>query len=694
MDYSLQNLNKLGKLKNLTFQDFVEKLNLIGLEVDNISYEKVSTNISLDNIQLLLKIPANREDLLNEVFFIKELSLIFLFEIFQLWENLKKDYLFILKQKYNQYNNYSTTYIKSENKNVITYIVKVENLQTSNSPLWLINKLQNFNLKPKNIVTDIFTLVFSEWGQNINLLNLKNYPSEVSRNFQINFLKNPAIYLEDEKNSLLLEPQTITINVQNEIISFLGYKNVSVENLETNNDNHSFFLEATFYDIHNNFSFLNSSNTKISLKYLRQALINNFKYSFQRLLTLLEILTSCRISNDIHCTKDEKCELETTKILKVNKQIFFNFLQISSPDPIIFKKASLDLVCETKKEYYFKIPIYRKDLLREIDIVEEYSRFIGYKNFNEILPIKSVIYKKYLFRLKNFVKTFFLSYSFNEVITSPMNDYLNKNEFSILITNPLNNELSTLRRSLIPKLLSVFEFNSRSAFPQINIFEIGRTFKQVLGKIIEEDKVGGIFQIPTNKIMKKNSSDWFIAKGFIENFISNFGYKKIEMEMVKKSISYFHSTRSILLKSDNKILGIFGELSPMLVKDQYSHVQGAIYLFEFNMNYFKDWQLDTQVNLFKDYSKYPSITKDLSLTFSQQTDFNQLKIFILSQSLYLKKIAFFDIYFDGISIENVNIGIRFEFQSTTETLTNEFIENELNRIKFLILEKFNLFVRI
>ena len=692
MDYSLQNLNRIGKLDTLTFQDFIEKLNLIGLEIDQISSERSSTNETLENIQISFKIPANREDLLTEFFFLQEISSIFLFKIFQLWEYLKKDYTFILKQKYKQYNDHSIVYVQSEKKDVITYLVRIENIQLKSSPLWLIEKLKSFQLKSDNIITDIFTLVFYEWGQNINLLNLSDPSVDNLDRFEISYLMKNESYFDSNNTHVLLYPGTIVLKLkkENKIISFLGNKN----GMFLDGNNSSFFLEATFYDIHKNVLLLNTLNTKISLKYLRQSFLENLKYSFQRILTLLEVLASATISNIVYKTKEENVHLNQTKILKVKKQSFINFLQISVPDILLFQKARLELVCETNKEYFFNIPLHRQDLVREIDILEEYSRFIGYKNFQEISPSKSIVYTKNLFRPKNFLKTFFLNYGFNEIITNPINDYLNKNNFSILINNPLNNELSALRRSLIPKLLKVFEVNSRSSYSRKNFFEIGRTFKIIGQKVIEEDKISGIFQLGINKNSKKNFTEWFIAKGFIESFLSNFGYKNLEIQTVKKTISYFHPRKSILLKSNNKVLGIFGEMNPILVKDQYPHVQGAIYMFELNVNYLKEWQINKKVTVFKEYSKFPSITKDLSLLVNKDVNFTSLKNFVFSNSIYLKQVVIFDIYFDESLFDNINITIRLEFQSDSETLKNELIENEIEKIKLLIINKYELTIRI
>ena len=65
MEYSLRNLNKIAQVKNVTLNNFVETLNLIGLEVDDTVFDMSSNKVDLNDIKLDLKIPANRDDLYN-----------------------------------------------------------------------------------------------------------------------------------------------------------------------------------------------------------------------------------------------------------------------------------------------------------------------------------------------------------------------------------------------------------------------------------------------------------------------------------------------------------------------------------------------------------------------------------------------------------------------------------------------------
>ena len=686
MDYSLQRLNKNLKLNDLNLSKFVEKLNLIGIEVDNITDQKLCSNVFTDDIIVTLKIPANREDLLNEKFFLQEISTIFLLEIYYTWEKLKEKYFFLLRKKYYDYNDLKIILLPSKIKHVVKYVIGIENALIKSSPLWLQNKLMLSSVGPVNNITDILNLVCSEWGQTLNIFLFKNNSVEIIKNFEIQCLQKNEIYIDSTQQEIELSVGTIVLKdiILNKIISVIGIIN-STFKLDKNNEQGSFLLEATFYDIHLNPLFLNTLNTKISLKYLRRACLQTFKFSFQRILTLLELLSECKILPYKYFTESENKNLETTKILSLKKKNLFNFLKIKNPNSLLFQQAGLNIICETSTDYFFKLPIYRHDLTREIDLIEEYSRFVGYKNFNEILPKKDVNYTKSLFRQKYFIKNFFLNQGFYEIISNPISDFENQNQFSVTINNPLNKELSTLRRSLIPKLLEIFKTNSRSSYFRTNFFEFGRTFKLINNRIIEQDKLSGIFQLP---ILTTNKSlDWFIAKGFIESFLKNFYSLNIKYQSINVKNHFFHPTRSIVFYANDKLLGIFGEINPILRKEQYSHLRRPIYVFEFNSNYFKDWKLTSPINIVEEYSKYPLIIKDLSILISKDINVDKLKEFIFSQSNFLKNITFFDIYFDEKFGEKVNLGIRLEFQSITQTLTNDFIEDEIEQLKRLIEKK-------
>jgi phenylalanyl-tRNA synthetase beta chain len=162
-----------------------------------------------------------------------------------------------------------------------------------------------------------------------------------------------------------------------------------------------------------------------------------------------------------------------------------NTLNLIECDISIFEKNGLKILCKTPHAFYFLIPNYRRDLEREIDLIEEYSKFVGYENFSEILPKKEKLHTDENLSQYQSIKQFFLNSSFSEILTNPIVESKKQQLNSIFLNNPLNNDFLVLRTNIFLKLLDIFENSLNSGFEQKNFFEIGRTFKKTKNFIIE-----------------------------------------------------------------------------------------------------------------------------------------------------------------------------------------------------------------
>lgn len=271
MEYSLYNLNQIANLKSLSLTNLINTLNLIGFEVDEIFNEKLNTNKYINNTRILIKIPSNREDLLNQQLFLKELSTIFLFEVQNSWYYLKTDYSSVLKQKYFQYLSYKANIIDSNVPYTLFYQFELKNYKNTPSPLWLQTKLLNTGISvSKSLIFDIISLILFEWGQTISSF-LKN-ENTIESKFYLEQIKHKEIFIDSFNKKYELPSGTIVLkNESHKIISVLGIINaIEQSNLIIENKLSSIVLQAYFYDIHENKLSLNTINTKLSLRYLRK----------------------------------------------------------------------------------------------------------------------------------------------------------------------------------------------------------------------------------------------------------------------------------------------------------------------------------------------------------------------------------------------------------------------------------------
>jgi phenylalanyl-tRNA synthetase beta chain len=692
MEYSLHTLNKVADLQSLKLSEFIDRLNLIGFEVDEIYNETLYTNRFLDNTRLLIKIPPNREDLLNEKNFLNELSTIFSFNLFKNSKQLSKDYSSIIQQIYNEQKEFEYITINSKlispfteqrSNEVKILMLELENFENFQCPLWIQNKLKDSGLSYKNTIDDLISLVKLEWGQSINYLNF----NKELYNFSVEQLIEPLIYKDQNQNIYNLTPGTLVIkDQQNNIHSVLGLFNTSQDLF---NSSKKLLLECIYYDIHSNHLLLNPLDNKISLRYLRSMSLINFKSAFKRLITLIELTSNAKVKSRIYSTQTKSNSLKYFKILTLRKNLLKKFLNLNSIDLKIFTSAGFILKEEKEEELIFSIPIQRNDLTREIDLIEEYSRFIGYENFKPILPLKFNRYLPFKAKNINLIKQVMLSNGFQEVITNPLHDITKQKENSILIQNPLNQEFTCLRLSLIDKLVGIFENNLKFRNYTTKFFELGRVFKKEVNNnsFKEIDKLGGIFQLGQYKKIDESSREWLIAKGFIENLLLHFAYKDITFEKIVSQNDYFHPTKTVLVKVNQKTLGIFGEITPKIENLKYSKF--ATYIFELNLSYLTNKRLKSTIPNFEAFYKYPNIIKDISFSISKNINFYDLKKLASSTSKFVKHAEFFDIYFAQNQQNIVNIGLRLNFQPQSSSFTNEVIDEEIIKIKNVLISYFN-----
>ena len=676
MEYSLYYLNKQAKLKDLKITEIIDKLNLIGFEVDDIFEESVMTNKFLNDTRLLIEIPSNRQDLLNEKLFLHEMSTIFMLEVYKIWKVLQPNYSFILNQHNKKHSKQIVKQIESSLNHILVYKFELENCFVKKSPLWIQQKLQNRGLESFNNLDDFLNLIILEYGSTItsSLFKENHQGYEIERsveNTKFNGTEIPSgsIFLKDKEN---------------QIICVLGVLNF-IEDVTNKN---TLSLEGFFYDIHENILDLKTINTQLSFKHLRSMFIENFQTSFKRLLTLIELYNENLIIKEIYSVSNIFNENIETKIIPLSKILIKKVLAVKTFDYDTFKKAGLRIIGETKGFFYIQIFNFRKDLARQIDLIEEYSRFIGYKNFQEILPKKELTYNPRKLNNYKFICNFFINYGFNEIFTNSLVSGISKtDDFSIHLENPLNSEINDLRSSLFPKLFEVLNLNLKSGFNNCNFFEIGRVFKFANNQIIEQDKIAGIFQADLLKSNKQKNLNWFVVKGFLELFLQSFGYENLETEEITNKTSYFHPTRSIHFKINDRILGTFGEVTPMI--EEFRGLKSSVYIFEFNLNYFKNWRMKKGINTYVEYSKYPSVVRDLSFSIDKKNDLSLLKKTIKEGTTNLKSISFFDIYFDSISLEKLNLGVRVEFQSEERTLTTQEVDQQMKQLIENLKQDFN-----
>ena len=259
------------------------------------------------------------------------------------------------------------------------------------------------------------------------------------------------------------------------------------------------------------------------------------------------------------------------------------------------------------------------------------------------------------------------------------------------LQNPLSLEMSVMRNSLWPGLLSNLVYNIKRQQKDVRLFEIGKVFSSVKKSPHEITVISGLAygNRNTEQWGKANSPiDFFDVKGDLEALLESFNLKsKVSFKQTTHKILCPGRTASINLK--NKVIGYIGELNPEVTNDLKLDSNPVV--FELNHD-----ALKPSINLNYSASKYfPYSRRDLSLLMDESIEINEVIELIESIKIKdLEEIIIFDVFKgDKIATGRKSVSIGLIFQSKSRTLNDDEIDKSMLMINQHILKKLNITVR-
>jgi phenylalanyl-tRNA synthetase beta chain len=339
--------------------------------------------------------------------------------------------------------------------------------------------------------------------------------------------------------------------------------------------------------------------------------------------------------------------------------------------------------------YEVEIPSYRSDIQIEVDLIEEVARLTGYDRIPTTLPQGSQTQGRRTpeqeFRRK--LRHLLVRLGLNEVLTysftRPEADrQFGYEERSIPLMNPLREELSVMRTSLVPGVLEIAARNISRRNMDIRIFEIGNIYwstERPLKSLPEEHlRLAGV-------IYGKSSRHWlnpvkeysfYTVKGIIEEIAQEFG---LELEYRLPSSQLVHPGRSAEIFLKGEPIGFMGEIHPALGKAW--DLERAL-IFELEIA-----AMMAASNLgirAESIPKFPAMNRDLAVVVPKEVPARAVmsRIRELGGEL-LKQVDIFDVYTGKpIPEDRKSLAFTLKYQALDRTLKDE----EVNALNSQVLE--------
>jgi len=361
----------------------------------------------------------------------------------------------------------------------------------------------------------------------------------------------------------------------------------------------------------------------------------------------------------------------------------------------------LGIRTEDKGKYYLvRPPSFRRDIQREHDIAEEVARFLGYDRIRITFPRSPLssgkLNKKpgHIVRIRDVMRksgfTEVITYSFMspsslDMIHIPRTD---RRRHTIHIRNPLRQEESLLRTTLIPALLGTFKYNYDRGQRDVRFFEISRVFQDA-GELLplEGLRLGGLYykeNIPS--LWGENVSGFFITKGAIE---SMFGEFKIEdIAFSPSSEPFLHRGRSADIYSGGASPGYIGVIGPDVAEKLDLKKQGPeIVVFEINLDLFCG--LIPESLHYIPIPKYPSVERDIAVVVDETIPAAEIQAMIKTfASELIEAVSVFDVY-RGKHIPDGKKSLAFNivYRSHDRTLRDDEVDLIHTSIVEVVLQK-------
>lgn len=556
---------------------------------------------------------------------------------------------------------------------------KVKDVIIKESPDFIKSRLIASGIRPINNVVDISNYVMLETGQPLHYYDANKLGDTlIVRNA---FINEELTTLDNQKR--ILNSDDIVISDKEKAVGLAGV--MGGLSTEVDNNTKDIIIESAIFD--------NVKVRKTSKKIIRSEASNRFEKGLDPKRTYMAIERSCcllqkyadaTIIGDIICYDHANKEAKIIKITcnKINK-----VLGINVPEETVVNIFN-DLGFSVKKENDYMlvtVPTRRLDISIEEDLIEEVGRLYGMDNITGKLPeFKANLVK--FDRTKREIKNKLVDLGLNETLSytlipeKEVHKYTNDNFESISLADPMSEDKSTLRYSLLYSLKEIYDYNKARNISDISIFEIGKGFFKQNNEYKEQLKLSvlmsGVYQLG----ISKNKVDFYTIKGVLEellDFLGYYGRYNLEINNIPQE---FHPGQSASINIQGNTVGVIGKLNPNISKDD-------IYVFEINLDKLLD--IRTGKMMFKELPKYPEIKKDLAFVVEKSLLSEEIeKVIKKVGGKLLTNIEIFDVYTgQNVKDNEKSIAYSLTFRSDDRTLTEDEVMQVFNNIIKNVTEK-------
>ncbi|MFL1780461.1 Phenylalanine--tRNA ligase subunit beta [Candidatus Hepatincolaceae symbiont of Richtersius coronifer] len=680
--------------------------------------QPIAKSLGLDDVVIEVSITPNRGDLLGVRGIAKDLAANGIGKL----KDLKT-----IKATYSQRNSLTADY-KNIDVSIETpefqisiqdlvskafMIAKIINLNNPASPLWMQKRLSLIGQTPRNALVDITNYICFDLNQPMHCYDLDKLPNPSTiavRLFDDNI---------DEKNFLALDNKPYSLNqltpivvIGNKIGAIAGIKGALSSACDENTKN--IFLEAAHFD-----------SKVISLAKRNLGINTESAYRFERKIDIDGIANALDLASDLIkqiCGGNKIGTYKASSAMQDQAQpLVFDlayFTQLStlnlSPQEVSEILKSLNFQVKYDNSTFKVIaPSNRNDIDDKSVVVAEIIKYYGldkltdyplFKNFSGTKPAYSKDYQNQLLAKRSLAKQGFLETINMSFIAKSLAYTFGLYEEDLVLANPISDELSIMRKSIVPSLTLVGSANINRGYPNFKIFEVGEVYIPT-NKPLEEKQVQKNISLTDEHDIKQKcvasgilvgnqyEKNWqhnvakysvWEAKAAALTLIEDLGFNPDNLNLSQEDLpSYYHPGKSgklFLKKGEEHMIAYFGELNPMIVNSL--KIKNNICCFEVFIENIPGAKTKSLLKSVLEISPFMPVSRDFAFEIDKNVKAAAvIKLVKAIDKKHIAEVNIFDIYEGSkVSEGKKSIALNVILQSYNTTFVDKEIQDFYNKI--------------
>ena len=577
--------------------------------------------------------------------------------------------------------------------------VTIKGVTVKESPEWLQDRLRTIGLRPINNVVDVTNFILHELGQPLH-------------SFDANKIKGGKVIVNtcpegtkfatlDGVERTLTTRDLMICNAEEPmcIAGVFGGLDSGVTEATTD-----VFLESACFHP----TWIRKTarrfglNTDASFRFERGLDPNQTVYVLKRAALLIQELAGGQITGEI---VDVYPKVVAPYCVEVTYQKINSLIGKEIPVETvksIVESLEMQIVNETPEGLTLDVPVYRIDVQRDVDVIEDILRIYGYNNVEFSDQVKSNLSYQtptdHSWKLQNLVSEQLCGAGFNEILNNSLTRSAYYSELTtypeahcVMLMNPLSADLNCMRQTLLFGGLESIEHNLKRKQHSIRFYEFGNCYDYnienkkegaALGEFSEEYRLG--IWLAGNRVDNSwahpnEKSSIYELKAYVENILLRLGVdmKRLVMSQFTNDL---YAAGLTIRSGAGRQLGTLGIFNKKICKQLDIDVE--VYYAELSWTTLMK-EIKKATVTFSEISKFPAVKRDLALLLDKSVQFAEVeKVAKESDRKLLKSVSLFDVY-EGKNLPagKKSYAVSFYLQDENKTLNDKQIDAIMKKIQ-------------